>query len=669
MKKILSEKIIVPTLLLFIGITYFLISYFSEGTYDAGDGIRHYLVSRYSWAHPDLFLYSWGKPFFTLLSSPFSQFGLLGINVFNILCALFSAYICYKTVKLFDFKYPWLVIIFLCFTPCYFPTINSGLTEPLFGLVLIASIYLMFEEEDWWATVLVSFLPFVRNEGYFILPLFFIVLVNRRKYWTTLWLGFGTAAYSIIGFFYYKDFLWLIHQNPYDGKNKAFYGQGELFHFVKNYNFLWGSALTILLCFGIVALVFTGIIGKIYPYFKSKLSKEEQALLDEDPDEIPEEELERIEEHFHETHVLIIGSFLVYLIAHSVMWWQGWANSLGLLRVMAGVAPCTALICFMGLEIILSFIEKYKYVVYALIVISMVWVIRSPFKHEYYPYKLNPEEALIKEAGDWFQTSAYTKQKVYYLYPYLAHVLNVDSFDPNKVGELWGLYPSIKAWGIGAIPDSTIVFWDAHFGPNECHIPLDSMLNDPNFQLIKTFKPAVPFTVLGGYPMEVNVFIKLHEPKKMDVLQKELYDLESLPPTLLNTTTLFEGNNFSGKHLSMLSPKNEYSVTVKKLVSEIPPNTKAIDFNFKLFEKENNSKEAVVVISVDNAEGKNLLWNGNPIVLLRLSDVADGGKVSTHFTFNPNSFPKDATVKLYVWNKKLKEFYIDDLEVEYLGFK
>ncbi len=325
---------------------------------------------------------------------------------------------------------------------------------------------------------------------------------------------------------------------------------------------------------------------------------------------------------------------------------------------------------YAGFSLLLGLnIKRSKYLEYGILILVTFWIIRSPFKHEYYPFKLNHEETVIKQAGDWFQTSPYTKQKVYYLYPFLAHVLNVDSFNPAKVGELWGLYPTIKSWGIKAIPDSTIVFWDAHFGPNECHIPLDTIMNDPNFQLIKTIKPTEPFKTLGDYNFEVNVFIKLPKPKQMDVLLKDSFDLETLSPRLLNTTTLTEENHFSGTHSSKLSAKNEYSVTIKKLVAEVPTNTKAIDFYFKMNQKEGNAKDAVAVISIDDAKGKNLFWDGKAIVLSQLTDVAMGGKLKSSFAVNLNSFPKDATIKLYVWNKKLKEFYIDDLEVVYKGWK
>lgn len=172
MNKSFSQSYFVAFLLVALFTMFFLLSYFAEATYDGGDGIRHYLVSRYSWLHPELLVYSWGKPFFTVISSPFSQFGMFGMTVFNILCAIASSFFCFKIAQKLNLKYPFLAILFLCFTPIYFPTINSGLTEPFFGFILIFSIYLIFNKNFFWATLLISFLPFVRSEGYLIFPLF-----------------------------------------------------------------------------------------------------------------------------------------------------------------------------------------------------------------------------------------------------------------------------------------------------------------------------------------------------------------------------------------------------------------------------------------------------------------------------------------------------------------
>ncbi len=637
-QRILSNKKFIFSILVISAILFFLISFFSEATYDPGDGIRHYLISRYCWDHHDLMLYSWGKPFFTIISSPFSQFGLLGINIFNILCAVVSAYFTYKIAQLLNFKYALLAIPFLLFTPSYFPTINSGLTEPLFGLVLILSIYLCLTERFVWAAILVSFLPFVRTEGNLILPLFLLIFLYRKKFLQILFLGFGTLVYSVIGFFYYDDFFWIKNQNPYNGNNKDFYGSGELLHFVNNHNFIWGSALGI--------LFLAGLIVVLKPLYKSVINK--KVIENKLPEEI----------------ILIYGSFLIYFVAHSFMWWKGLANSLGLLRVLAGVIPCSALICLRGLNgIMLPAIQNKKWIEYSIIIVTLIWVIRSPFKHDYFPFKLDQEQALIKEAGDWYKESNYTQHKVYYLYPLLAHVLDVDPFNPDKVGELWGLYPSIKEWGIGAIPDSTIVFWDAHFGPNECRIPLDTIINDPNFELIKTFKPKAEFTTLGGYKFEVYVFMKLPKPKQLKEISTLSYDFEE-NKDLQNTITINEQQANSGIKSCELSPKNEYSATLKIPGDKIPLNASLLKFSTSYYKAQGDSTQALIVFSIDDINGKNITWESRVMKPENTDSKTKWQQINCQFSI-PQNLTKNEFVSIYVWNKSKEKFFVDDFKLSF----
>jgi hypothetical protein len=335
---------------------------------------------------------------------------------------------------------------------------------------------------------------------------------------------------------------------------------------------------------------------------------------------------------------------------------------------MAGIMPCSALICLRGFNwAMLPFFKRNKYIESAIIALCLFFVVYSPFKHDYFPYKLDNEQAVIKEAGDWFKSSPYKDQKVYYLYPLLAHVLNVDSFDPEKVGELWGLYPSIKAYGIGVVPDSTIIFWDGHFGPNECRIPLDTIMNDPRFELLKKFSPAIPFKVLGGYDFDVYAFIKLHAPKKMDTLSVDFFDLEGSNPLLVASESIIENAAFSGKNVCELSAKNEYSVTIKKSAATIPQKTLKFDFNCKLLDADKNSKGAVVVMSVEDETGKSISWAGKPLVTDSVLDYKNWNTARVEFLTSSNSIPANANIKFYIWNKELKTFYVDDITLSYWG--
>src|SRR5260221_7997255 len=98
--------------------SYSIINYYGAIEYP-GDGLRHYLVSRWCWKHTDLLFYHWGKPFFTLVTSPFSHFGHKGIQCFNLLASCAGAYYLYRICEYYKIKYSPLIIPFVFFVPVY----------------------------------------------------------------------------------------------------------------------------------------------------------------------------------------------------------------------------------------------------------------------------------------------------------------------------------------------------------------------------------------------------------------------------------------------------------------------------------------------------------------------------------------------------------------------
>ena len=109
-----------------------LISFNTDTTGDAGDSIMHYLYSLYAFQYPHFFLHHWAKPMFVLLSSPFSQFGFIGIVVFNCICATLSALFTYYTAKNLRIENSWFVFVVMFFAPLYFKLIFSYLSQLFF---------------------------------------------------------------------------------------------------------------------------------------------------------------------------------------------------------------------------------------------------------------------------------------------------------------------------------------------------------------------------------------------------------------------------------------------------------------------------------------------------------------------------------------------------------
>nr|MBK9651341.1 hypothetical protein [Bacteroidota bacterium] len=460
--------------------TFFLFNiYLFEGScYFTGDGLRHYMVSRWCWQHPDLLFYHWGKPFFTIIASPFAHFGHGGIQVFNVIVSAIGIWCLFLMTHKHQIKNAWLVVPFSYLCIGFFTVINTGLTEPLFFCMIASCAWLAYDKKYLLSAFIISFLPFVRSEGNLILVLFALVFLLRKKYFIIPILAAGTIIYSIAGYFHYNDILWVFTKNPYDGKNKDIYGHGELFTFVKAYQSVVGNPYAVLLVLGTIVLLWNKIKNKIVDHIFSP-----------------------------EMLLLVYGSFALYFTAHSVFWWKGLYNSLGLTRVMGGVVPLIAPLCVIGANSLIYW-RKEKLYKYAWSCVLAFYFMFEPLRLNFYPYELPAEEKVILETYNWIKTNNLQNRHFYYLNPFFASKIDRDAFDPNIMRELWGLYPNIHEWGYSVVPDTTLIIYDTHFGANEARIHPDSILNDTHFELLKTFKPDEPFEVLGGYNYMVQVYKK-----------------------------------------------------------------------------------------------------------------------------------------------------------------
>lgn len=121
----------------------------------------------------------------------------------------------------------------------------------------------------------------------------------------------------------------------------------------------------------------------------------------------------------------------------------------------------------------------------------------------------------------------------------------------------------------------------------------------------------------------------------------------------------------SGTKSCMFSENIEFGVGLTKLVKDIPSsnNLKNISIRFKgLFEK--GDPDALYVLSIDNKEGKNIFWDGKPIVhnkSMVWTEQALDFKIAPEFLIPENK------IAVYPWNRNKKVFYLDDITVDYIG--
>lgn len=441
---------VVFVLLLIIGLNI-------NTTGDTGDSITHFLYAKYSFKYPQFFFHHWAKPVFVLISSPFAQFGFKGMIVFNCICVTLSLLLIYYTSKNLKLKNNWLIFIIVPFTPLYFKLIFSGLTEYLFGLFLIYGIYLITKHKYVFSAIIISFLPLVRSEGLIILGLFGLFFLIKKNYKPLLFLLSGQILYSIAGYIYYQDILWVFNKIPYANLDSP-YGSGSLFDFVHRLNYVIEKPIYMLLFIGSIAIIFNLIKRGLKTAINLNL-------------------------------LLIWSAFALYFIAHTVFWWLGIFNSMGLPRVLNAIVPIIAIIALYGIETIE---EKISHNTFKLLFVLVIVLIVS-----IYPFSNRPEGVVFNSTMFVIEENKLIDEEVipflnrefednlnntiYFSHPYFGLKLNIDYFDPSQHKPMNNLFADqIKA--------GSIVIWDDWFSVMEGNIPLDSINSDSRFSFIKSFE-------------------------------------------------------------------------------------------------------------------------------------------------------------------------------------
>lgn len=191
------------------------------------DGGYHFLTARWGWRHPEYLVGAWTRPLFTTIYSLPAQLGYVPARLFTGLVICATGYLAYRLAHHLGFRKPWLVFPFLFLQPSVMLLSFDTMTEPLFGLLLVAVLYAHASGRPWTAAILVSLLPTVRPEGFFIGVFWgFAMLVDQRidarlprRLLKTLVLLLGSAAWWLAAWAVTGDFLFVIHNWSYRGQD------------------------------------------------------------------------------------------------------------------------------------------------------------------------------------------------------------------------------------------------------------------------------------------------------------------------------------------------------------------------------------------------------------------------------------------------------------------
>ena len=427
------------------------VAFLTKGTYDSGDSIKHYLFAHYAFQHPLNFLDSWAKPLFTLLAAGPAQAGFIGMKLFQCGLVALSAWCAYVVARALRLPAPELAILFAYAMPDYFIIQFSGLTEPLFGLVLVGAVALAMTNRPGWSAALISWLPFVRSEGFILIGLWVVYLAWQRQWRFLPLLVLGYAVYSAVGAVVLGEPGWVFGHNPY--ATVSVYGHGDWDHFLISLPGLLGWVLT--------ALALVGGGRMLRDCFRP--TRREEPL-------------------FSAELLLIYGSITVFVLAHSIFWSKGLFNSFGLTRVLDVTAPLFAVVALNGLAWVAGLgrsaeVRRRIRIGAAVAVVAFLFTgARNAFRWQR-DFGRAADQEVAENAATWLRQTNPTAPLAYE-FPYVALATHNNPFNPNA-------HPALMLnWdqNLDGLPVGTLVVWDDWFAPTEARVPLAGLRTDVRFR-------------------------------------------------------------------------------------------------------------------------------------------------------------------------------------------
>lgn len=636
-----SEKKMVLGGLLLAGLIFSLLAFLTPVPAGGADNYAHFNIARWAFRYPYLFLDHWGKPLYTLLAAPFAQYGFTHVRILNSLLGLLTAWYIWKLARLLRFEHAWFSAVLAVFTPMYFVMMSTGMTEILFSLILIVSIYLFFKEEYIISAVAVSFLFLARTEGLAFELLFLFGFLLKKEWKAVPFLATGFVVFSLIGLVYhYHDFWWLITERPYAKGGASVYGSGNWYHFFQFMPEYLGQIIRILLFAGSLFLIVEWIISE------KKFQSQPFYLI-----------------------LLVLGAFWGYFFIHSYLWWKG-ETSAGLTRVMAGATPLIGIIALSFLRFIDKFIKNKKITTAILLVLSGILIFQSA-KFYYRSASYDPAMKVKNEVTNWLRESGELRHKLVMHDPYFAFSTEIDAWDQNIVQYGFSNNDTPET----GLPDSALFIWDAHFSANEGRLAFSEIAENRNFEVVKLFEPETPFKVLGNNDYRIVVFRKTsnagkdnyailqqlkNEELEKGIFRVERFDFESAYSEADMERRRVESDS-TGFAFSL--EETEFSPAFVIPADGLDLENKIvfrISAEFRKF-SEMEQNRLLMVFSVESNQKSDHYETRDIAEQIEENGVWE----NTEFIFNlPEKNKGNSIIKIYVWNIDKAEVLMDNFTLE-----
>jgi hypothetical protein len=445
----------------YIGIGLFaiamcIVAFIAKGTGDDGDSIAHYLYSRDAFLYPKYFFNHWAKPLFVFISAPFAQFGWVGVKLMNVASLMASLVLTYQLALRWRLPNAWLAPFFVVAQHRVLSHTLSGLTEPMFAAVLVWCVWLYDRQKYFWATVIASFLPFIRSEGLIVMCVLLVYLMIQRQWKYLPLLALGHVVYAFAGYSKHKSLLWIFNTMSYATLDHV-YGVGKWNHFILEMPWVTGAFVYFILIVGLI-----DGLRRLLLFLQGK-------------DIFVKNEL-----------WLAYGMFVAYTIAHTIFWMLGIFASQGLMRVMLCVAPMMGIICLRGTngitEGVQRFIPKAKTVYLHLLVVALAIKFLDLNLDTQIDFGLHPSQITQTAAAQKYRDKVL--KDGYALYSeamYIDMEFGINPFDDPRHRSF---HQIIKR---EPVPEKSLLVWEPIFAGGMYKVPFEILRDDKRFLLIDSF--------------------------------------------------------------------------------------------------------------------------------------------------------------------------------------
>jgi hypothetical protein len=393
------------------------------------DGGFHYLFSRWSLAHPRLFLDVWGRPLFTLLYAGPAQLGYPAAKLLTVAVAVATGWQTYRLAREAGLERPALAVPLLWLQPAFLLLSSETMTEPLFALVLTVALRLHLAGRIRWGMVVASLLPLARPEGFFVGVLWgLLVVLDQRTgappWWralSSLWLALGVALWWGGALLMTGDPLYIPKVWPRDwGATGGIYGIGPWWHFLRiRDQILAGPVLQGLFVLGLGALAARRRLGAI------------------------------------------VATALLVPVLHAAFFVFGFFGSAGYARYLVCVAPPLALVTLAGWNAAARGLARLPRAVTATVAALTLAAAVVHCLLNLDRYGSSRDALAAADTYAWFRANQRPVRRLVFSQAYMSILFGRDPAERPLLTK--DREQNVQA--LRASPPGTLVFWDARTGP------------------------------------------------------------------------------------------------------------------------------------------------------------------------------------------------------------